>query len=338
VRDTPHGRAARAESARTRVLLRALRRKDGRVSVETAVAVPLMTEAEARVKLKLALDGIDDGFALLLEVHAREGWRALGYPSMAACLQAEYGKGRTQAFDVTTALRISTALSVWADTTVLVPPKHARELRRLPDEASIVEVHAEVVERTGGAPTTAAYRAAVEQRLAPESAVGSPQLAVPSASRGSGAEGAVVDEDEDTGSIADISVSMAELIEAEQLADEQDGLSIELPPGASTQWPDPADAPLAEPRARTPKRESFTPIIPSIPSLPTAERGLPTRRRVGTSSDGLAIITIEVSVEEFARTIDNCFDPAQKRELVVLVTQDLLASERRAALAAGADA
>jgi hypothetical protein len=212
VRDTPHGRAARAESARTRVLLRALRRKDGRVSVETAVAVPLMTEAEARVKLKLALDGIDDGFALLLEVHAREGWRALGYPSMAACLQAEYGKGRTQAFDVTTALRISTALSVWADTTVLVPPKHARELRRLPDEASIVEVHAEVVERTGGAPTTAAYRAAVEQRLAPESAELAP----------SAAEGAVV-EDEDTGSIADLSVSMAELLDAEQMAGDGGG-------------------------------------------------------------------------------------------------------------------
>ena len=51
----------------------------------------MMTEEEARTCVEQINQNLANVRALLLELHEREGWRALGYDSWSQCVQAEFG-------------------------------------------------------------------------------------------------------------------------------------------------------------------------------------------------------------------------------------------------------
>jgi hypothetical protein len=55
------------------------------------VGVPMMDQTEARAVVTRIKTRIEDARRELLELHDREGWRALGYSSWGACAKAEFG-------------------------------------------------------------------------------------------------------------------------------------------------------------------------------------------------------------------------------------------------------
>lgn len=57
----------------------------------TTAVVAIMGADEARVALDQIRTGLERFRALLLDIQEREGWRALGYPSFAACIANELG-------------------------------------------------------------------------------------------------------------------------------------------------------------------------------------------------------------------------------------------------------
>ena len=87
----------------------------------------MMTEAEARNTVTIITSYLDDARALLLELHEREGWRALGYDSWRTCALAEFGQSQSRLYQLLDAAKVDRALSTQVETTP-IPEKVARVL------------------------------------------------------------------------------------------------------------------------------------------------------------------------------------------------------------------
>ena len=107
-----------------------------------AVTTEMMTEAEARSKVKRVQRALEDARSDLLDLYERRGWKALGYPSWAACVQQEFGGGRTALYQELDAARTERVL-FGADASAIadakVPESHLRPLASIaavnPEEA-----------------------------------------------------------------------------------------------------------------------------------------------------------------------------------------------------------
>ena len=155
----------------------------------TAMQITLMTETEARAAVDRIKAGLENIRAELFALRERDGWRALGYSSFQDCVQAEFQMSKQHAHRLLSAYAVDRILAPpWQESSAffgkhatddrgspigdprsgvaLIPEGHARELEPiLADEDAVREVHAEVMEATGGKPKAADYRAAVDRRL-----------------------------------------------------------------------------------------------------------------------------------------------------------------------------
>lgn len=126
--------------------------------------VPLMTTGEARAcvaRIRVHLDGIRRD---LWRLEQAEGWRALGYDSLRACMVAEFGQGQAGLYrELQVArieVRVSSALEIGA-----IPARHLLPLARLPEEEQ-PEAWAAIVATAPGGRVTGPHAAAVVERLA----------------------------------------------------------------------------------------------------------------------------------------------------------------------------
>lgn len=97
------------------------------------VGVPMMDEAEARATVTRIKTRIDIARGELLELHDREGWRALGYKSWETCARQEFGGSAAQMYRLLSAAQIERAI----DSPIgEYPESHLREVARLdtPDQ------------------------------------------------------------------------------------------------------------------------------------------------------------------------------------------------------------
>jgi hypothetical protein len=153
----------------------------------TAIQVTEMTADEARASIERIKAGLENIRAELFALRERDGWRALGYSSFQDCVQKEFQMSERHAHRLLNAYAVDRILAPpWQESSSFfgkhatrgngpigqqspvaeIPESHARELERVvEDEDAVREVHAEVMEATGGEPTAADYRDAVDRRL-----------------------------------------------------------------------------------------------------------------------------------------------------------------------------
>lgn len=109
-----------------------------------------MSAAEARRTIETIKSHLRSARARLLDLHRREGWRALGYASFRDCAQAEFEKSASQIY------RELTAAQVEEDTGSPIgemPEYHARILARLesPEDRKSAYERAKVIAKAEGA-------------------------------------------------------------------------------------------------------------------------------------------------------------------------------------------
>lgn len=154
-----------------------------------AIQLTLMTVEEARATVDQIKTNLESVRALLFELREREGWRALGYATWQACIQAEFHMSERRSYQLLNAHRVDQILApAWQEAsaffgknattepdrtmvqsavpTAPIPERHARELEPLVAEPEAVrEVYSQVVEQTNGRPTAPAIRGAVDRYL-----------------------------------------------------------------------------------------------------------------------------------------------------------------------------
>lgn len=92
------------------------------------VGVPMMDATEAREIVTRIKTRIDLARGELLELHDREGWKALGYKSWQACASAEFGGSAAQMYRLLSAAQIERAI----DSPIgEYPESHLREVAKL---------------------------------------------------------------------------------------------------------------------------------------------------------------------------------------------------------------
>lgn len=84
--------------------------------MDTAIETLPMTAEEARQYVGWINSCLDDARAYLLELYERQGWRALGYDSWHACIQAEFRLSRTRVYQLLDAAHAERVLLESADT------------------------------------------------------------------------------------------------------------------------------------------------------------------------------------------------------------------------------
>lgn len=96
--------------------------------------VPMMDEAEARAVVTRIKTRIDITRGELLELHDREGWRALGYGSWGACVKAEFEGSSTALYRQLAAAKIER--EVFGDSRIgnPVPASQLEAVKDLPTE------------------------------------------------------------------------------------------------------------------------------------------------------------------------------------------------------------
>ena len=104
----------------------------------TTHIVILMTADEARSCADDIKNQTGKLRTLVHDFYTREGWRALGYESFAACAEAEFDRSYQHLYRLVSATELERELSDYSPTgeTIQLPETHARILNRLPDTPS----------------------------------------------------------------------------------------------------------------------------------------------------------------------------------------------------------
>lgn len=96
----------------------------------------------------------------LLELHNREGWRALGYKSWRECVQQEFGGSQSRMYQELAAAQVEVNISHLVEIPESsqpakpIPERHARPLASLPPEKQAA-VYKRAIDSSGGKPTAA---------------------------------------------------------------------------------------------------------------------------------------------------------------------------------------
>jgi len=108
--------------------------------VQEAPVVVMLTATEAEEICGRIDRSLSEARALLVELHDREGWRALGFESWRECVIAKFGQHQSYLYRQLQAGQLEQALDLPIGT---LPESHARELAKVPPEKR-AEVLAEV--------------------------------------------------------------------------------------------------------------------------------------------------------------------------------------------------
>lgn len=134
----------------------------------------MMTEAEAMAAVKKARQAMDTAGQVLLDLHDRQGWKALGYRSWSACVEAEFEQSKTYLFAQLAAERVREQLveSATDEESAIayrqLSESQARPLTKLPADQRKAAVD-EAIAAAGEKPLTAKHvKAAAEKRRAPK--------------------------------------------------------------------------------------------------------------------------------------------------------------------------
>lgn len=131
------------------------------------VGVPVLDAEEARQIVKNITGRIDQCRRDLLELKDREGWRALGYASWRACVEAEFGSSTATLYRQLAAAEIARGLDDGGDSHFEnLPTSHLQAVKDLPP-AQARQALASASAATGGKPTVKAVQAAVQAVSAP---------------------------------------------------------------------------------------------------------------------------------------------------------------------------
>lgn len=97
-----------------------------------------MSAMEARECINAIKGNLESLRLMLLELHRRRGWSALGYPSWEDCAKAEFGKSRAYTFRLLAAAQVEENLASAVESTIVdldnIPVSHLTELSKLPPE------------------------------------------------------------------------------------------------------------------------------------------------------------------------------------------------------------
>lgn len=116
----------------------------------------LMTSEEARAAVDAIKSHVQQARALLLDLHEREGWRALGYSSWEECVSDEFGRSRSYMYRQLAAAKLE--IGVGSEVGVH-PESHMRAISEtLDDEDQMQEAYQLAV--ANGATSAAEYRKA----------------------------------------------------------------------------------------------------------------------------------------------------------------------------------
>lgn len=103
------------------------------------INVTPMSATEARECINAIKGNLESLRLMLLELHRRRGWSALGYTSWEDCAKAEFGKSRSYVFQLVAAAEVEDNLtSVREKSTIVdldnIPVSHLTALAKLPPE------------------------------------------------------------------------------------------------------------------------------------------------------------------------------------------------------------
>ena len=98
-----------------------------------------MSAMEARECVNAIKGNLESLRLMLLELHQRRGWEALGYSSWEDCAKAEFGKSRSYVFQLVAAAEVEDNLALIKEKSTIVdlnniPVSHLTALAKLPPE------------------------------------------------------------------------------------------------------------------------------------------------------------------------------------------------------------
>ncbi|MEP0872454.1 hypothetical protein NDA01_21800 [Trichocoleus desertorum AS-A10] len=140
--------------------------KDELETTASTPAVVMMAEQEARDCVDSIKGHLENTRKLLLDLHEREGWKALGYNSWRECVMAEFGESKSQLYRELEAAKIERNISPIGEIGS-IKESHLRPLAKLEPEQQR-EVWEEAVETAPNGKVTAAHvQEVAEKRLPP---------------------------------------------------------------------------------------------------------------------------------------------------------------------------
>uniref|UniRef100_UPI0036F3075A hypothetical protein n=1 Tax=Trichocoleus desertorum TaxID=1481672 RepID=UPI0036F3075A len=128
-------------------------------------AVVMMAEQEARDCVDSIKGHLENTRKLLLDLHEREGWKALGYNSWRECVMAEFGESKSQLYRELEAAKIERNISPIGEIGQ-IRESHLRPLAKLEPEQQR-EAWEEAVETAPNGKVTAAHVQEVAERRSP---------------------------------------------------------------------------------------------------------------------------------------------------------------------------
>lgn len=143
-----------------------------RNQVKAATAPRPLTKRQAQHLVKLILADAELLAEKLRELRERQGWKALGYDSWAACVEGEFGYSKRHADRLIAAQKTREQVGpigpAQSPNGGAIPESHARELGCLPDDqrAACYQDYLDECKETGGKPTATGLRKKVNDWLA----------------------------------------------------------------------------------------------------------------------------------------------------------------------------
>lgn len=150
-------------------------------SQETALAIPgvedvevviMMTADEARDVVQQINSHLNSARKLLLDLHERRGWEALGYASWRDCATAEFGESQTRVYQLLSAAKIekeiSTIVEISEDSPMgEIPESHLRPLAQLNTANQRNKAWQQAVETAPNGKVTAKHVQSVVDQMTP---------------------------------------------------------------------------------------------------------------------------------------------------------------------------
>lgn len=135
----------------------------------TAIDITPMTVQEARECADAIKGNLESLRLMLLQLHRREGWKALGYSSWRECAQKEFGQSQGYVYKLLHAAEVEENLAatgiIQLDKSEAISISQLEELHKLPSEqqAEGLQKAEEMARREGKKRTAAHVSAAVEE-------------------------------------------------------------------------------------------------------------------------------------------------------------------------------
>jgi hypothetical protein len=128
--------------------------------------VKYMSQIEARKCANGIKASLDNARDMILALHDRKGWRALGYKSWRDCVTEEFGQSKTHLYRQLDAAKIELEISPMGEKLGQLPERPLRELKAIPAGERKEVFEQAKAESNGKTPTAAKVREIVDHKLA----------------------------------------------------------------------------------------------------------------------------------------------------------------------------